>query len=311
MHAYEELSRVRPGGPTVMTIGVFDGVHLGHQHLLRQVREEARCQGCLSGALTFRNDPVTVLRPEVKVSYLTTSEERLRLLQAQGLDLVVSLTFDLELSQVRARQFIALLKETLLLQGLVVGPDFALGHQREGTPSFLEALGKEMGFSVVQVPPLEVDGVAVSSSLIRHALAEGDMARAHLLLGRPYALEGNVAKGDGRGRRLGFPTANLQLDPSLTLPADGIYAAWAHLAGRRWMTAASIGLRPTFGPGERTVEAYLLDFHQDLYGQPLRLEFVRRLRPELRFESVDALVAQMHKDVAEVRDVLGRVRDLT
>ncbi|MBI4234359.1 MAG: bifunctional riboflavin kinase/FAD synthetase [Chloroflexi bacterium] len=305
MQAYQELSRVRPAGPAVATIGVFDGVHLGHQHLLKRLREEARRQGCPSVVVTFRNHPRMVLRPETKLSYLMAPEDRLRLLKAQGVDVVAPITFDLDLSRLSARAFVALLKETLLLQALVTGPDFALGHQREGTTPVLEALGRELGFSVHQVSPLVVQGLTVSSTAIRQALAQGDVAKVSFMLGRDYALEGVVGRGEGRGRRLGFPTANLQVEPSRALPADGIYATWACVNGVAHKSATSIGVRPTFGAGERTVETYILDFHEDIYGHPMRLAFASRLRDELRFDTAEALVAQMHQDIAQARVALA------
>lgn len=306
MQAYQELSRVRPAGPAVATIGVFDGVHLGHQHLLKRLREEARRQGCPSVVVTFRNHPRMVLRPETKLSYLMAPEDRLRLLKAQGVDVVAPITFDLDLSRLSARAFVALLKETLLLQALVTGPDFALGHQREGTTPVLEALGRELGFSVHQVSPLVVQGLTVSSTAIRQALAQGDVAKVSFMLGRDYALEGVVGRGEGRGRRLGFPTANLQVEPSRALPADGIYATWACVNGVAHKSATSIGVRPTFDLSQRLVETHVIDFHADLYGQTVTVEFVARLRGQEKFASVDALIAQIAQDVAGARLALAR-----
>ena len=305
MKAREELAQLPPSGPVLVTIGVFDGVHRGHQHLLERLKGEARARSYNSAVVTFHNHPITVLRPETPVSYISSSEERLRLLGQAGVDLVVPLTFDRELSLLRPGEFVGLLREGLDLRGLVVGADFAMGHQREGTVPVLQDLGQEMDFTVQTVDPLEMDGQVVSSTDIRGALAQGDAALAARMLGHPFTLQGRIATGEGRGRRLGFPTANLEVDPSLLTPGNGIYATWVKVNGARRVSATSIGVRPTFGPGRRTVETHILDFSGDLYEAELQLEFVCRLREEWSFDSVEDLVAQMHRDVAQVRMTLA------
>ena len=307
MQAYQELSQVKPSSDTLFTIGVFDGVHRGHQHLIQQVVAEAKARDCLSGVVTFLNHPRSVLRPEEPVSFLITPEERLRLLKDQGLDLVVPITFDLELSRLRPHEFCGLLQEKLRLQGLVIGPTFVLGFQREGTPEVLQRLGQEMGFTVHVVEPLMEGEELVSSSTLRRALSDGEVSKAGHYLGHPFALEGTVVAGEGRGKGLGFPTANLEIASEIALPADGVYATWAYLEGNgRWKAATNIGVRPTFGPGQRTVEAFLIGFQGDLYRRRVRLEFAHRLREELRFDSPDALIVQMHKDVRQAEEVLGQ-----
>ena len=303
--AYQELSQATPPSDTVLTIGVFDGVHRGHQYLIQQVRQEALARGYLSGVGTFRNHPRTVLRPETPLLLLTTFQERLRLLEAQGVDIVVPLTFDLELSRLRARQFCALLQERLRMRGLVIGPTFAMGFQREGTPEVLQNLGQEMGFTVRVLEALLEGEERVSSTALRRVVGEGDVAKAGRYLGHPFTLEGIVARGEGRGRELGFPTANLEVAPGLAVPGDGVYATWAYLEGDgRWKAATSIGVRPTFGGGQRTVEAFLIGFQGDLYDRRIRLEFTHRLRDELRFDSAEALVRQMHEDVRRAERLL-------
>ena len=307
MSAQQELARLSPPRPTIAAIGVFDGVHLGHRHLLRRLHKEARSRGLRSAAVVFRNNPVSVLLPqEPAAPYLSSLEERLRLLE-EVVDLAAPLTFDIPLSRLSAREFLSLLQEHLGLQGLIMGPSFAIGHEREvQTLPALRQLGQEMdlGFSVGSVEGLEVGGEAVSSTAVRAALAGGDVERAASLLGRPFALAGAVAPGQGRGRGLGFPTVNLEVEPSLALPADGVYATWAQTQDGRYPCATSIGVRPTFGPSPRTVEGHLLDFSGDLYGQTVRLGFVHRLRDEERFAGSEALVAQLHRDVDRVRALL-------
>ena len=305
MRIDEELSKVSPSKDTVLTIGVFDGVHMGHRHLFDFLKQEAKDRKLYSGVVTFVNHPRSVLFPEQRTNYLSTIEERVRLLAEEGLDLVIPVTFDLELSGLTARQFIELLRKYLRMSYLVGGPDFALGHQREGNTQVLEALGSEMGFSLHVMDSHYMGEVPVRSTVIREALAEGAVDKAAKLLGRNFVLLGHVSKGHGRGKDLGFPTANLQTESQCLLPGDGIYATWAYLGHERYMAATSIGTNPTFGPGERTVETFLLDLQEDLYGKELRLEFIHRLRDEMRFESVEALKQQIDLDVGATRKVLG------
>lgn len=304
MKAREELARVASSGPVLATIGVFDGVHRGHQHLLRTLREAAASQGARSAAITLRQHPVTVLRPDVSVSYVCSLDERLALL-GREVDLVLPLTFDRELSLLRPGEFVTLLRTALDLRGFVVGPDFAMGHNREGTVPVLGALGEEMDFSLHAVDVLDVEGLGmVSSTAIRRSLDDGRVEEAARLLGRTFALSGVVEAGEGRGRGLGFPTANLAVDPTLTVPGDGVYASWAWVGDVRRPAATSIGVRPTFGGGQRAVEAHVLDFSEDLYGSEVRLEFVARLRGQQTFGTADALVAQIHQDVDWTRRLL-------
>ncbi|MBI2855609.1 MAG: bifunctional riboflavin kinase/FAD synthetase [Chloroflexi bacterium] len=306
MSIHQELPPQSPKRDTVLTIGVFDGVHLGHQHLLKHLKDTASREGLLSGVLTFVNHPRTVLHPGSCVSYITSVEDRLALLKEQGVDMVIPLTFDLELSRLRAREFVALLRDRLRMAGLVMGFNFALGYRREGDPETLKALGKEMGFSVAVVDAVSMNGDRVSSTAIRDEVSAGDVAKASRSLGRPFALQGSVVRGKTRGRTLGFPTANLEIAGHRLIPGNGIYATWAYIGRDRYMAATSIGVRPTFGEGERTVEVFILDYQGELYGTELRVEFAQRLRDEMRFETPEALVTQMHRDVEQTREVLKR-----
>jgi len=301
----ERLANVAPDRETVLTIGVFDGVHRGHCHLLRRVRQLA-LPSYLSCVVTFTNHPRNVLRPGSQVRYITTPEKRLHLLQEQGVELAVPLEFTVELSQVNAHDFTTLLVQYLNMKGLVVGPDFALGHNREGNVNFLRQLGPEMGFWVETVEPLLLDSVMVKSSRIREAISQGNLELCARLLGRKFSLSGLVVKGDGRGRELGFPTANLAVEPQMILPGDGIYATWAIIDAVRHASATSVGVRPTFGLTQRLVEVYVMDFEADLYGQPIEVEFVGKLRDQEAFGSVAALMEQMDRDVANARLALAR-----
>jgi riboflavin kinase/FMN adenylyltransferase len=216
------------------------------------------------------------------------------------------LTFTRKVAQLSAKEFMVLLKKPLRMRGIMVGPDFALGRGGEGNIDLLRALGREMEFSVEVAPPFTINGEVVSSTLIRQALAQGDMKRVERLMERHFYLRGTITTADKRGRVLGFPTANLDIRPQQALPGNGIYATIAYVDGKQFAAATNIGIRPTFGEGERRVESHLLDYDGDLYGKEMRLEFVRKLRDEQRFPSFEELKAQIKKDVQEVEAILPK-----
>ena len=302
----KDFAKYSPSRNTYLTVGVFDGVHLGHKRLLSYLAAEAAANGCVPGVVTFLNHPREVLTPGFSLDWLATPEERIDLLHRAGIELVVPVRFTLEASRVRAADFVKLLQQHLGMRGLVVGTDFAMGHNREGTPEFLAALGRTGGFALKVARLEENDGVPISSSFIRGALSRGDAGAASRLLGRNYTLSGKVVHGDGRGgNTLGFPTANIAVPPQKALPSDGIYAAMAFLEGSRFQAAANIGVRPTFGGTNRTVEAYLLDFDGDLYGKTVCLEFVQRLRDEAYFPSTEELRLQIERDVEHTKRALA------
>jgi riboflavin kinase / FMN adenylyltransferase len=303
--AREELRHFRQAGGVALTIGNFDGVHLGHQHLVRFVIECARAAALLAGAVTLYPDPVRILRPQEPVQYLTSLEERLELLRALGLEIVLPLTFTSELAELSPRAFVSLLREELGLRLLVMGPDNAFGRNREATPASMAELGREMGFEVAVLPePLAAGRLTVSSTSIRTALAEGDLESVRRQLGRRYSIRGPVVAGDSRGRTLGFPTANIGVTADRALPAFGVYATWAYVGESRYKSATNIGTRPQFGGLKPTVETFILDFDGDLYDQTVRIELVERLRPELKFDSVESLIEEMNRDIARSREIL-------
>jgi len=305
MEIEQELSGATPRGKTLLAIGVFDGVHAGHRHLLTQLQQRAAETNLLSGVVTFSPHPQSVLHPARELPWLSDLDDRVTVLQQLGLDIVVVLTFTPKLAQLSAGDFMSLLKKYLKMQGIMVGPDFALGRGGEGDISLLRTLGDEMGFTVHVIHPFTSEGEVVSSTLIRQALARGDMGRVEKLMGRRFYLKGKVITSDKRGRLLGFPTANLDMKPGQALPDNGIYATITQVNGKHFPSVTNIGTRPTFGEGERMVETYLLNYKGDLYGKQIMVQFVRKVRDEQRFSSADELVVQMRRDVQQVDAILA------
>ena len=302
------LAAARLEQPSLVTIGVFDGVHRGHQHLLRRLVAQARADGRLAVVQSFFPHPDVVLRGLTGRYYLTSPEQQAALLAELGVDVLVTQPFDDALRQVRAGDYVDLLLDRLQMRALWIGPDFALGYRREGDAAYLRQRGAETGFEL-RVVDLLADGgpEAIRSTAVRQALADGDVEQARALLGRPYAVAGPVVQGDRRGHLIGFPTANVGVWEQQMVPANGVYAGWATLGADRLMAVTNVGVRPTFGGQDVTVEAYLLDFDATIYGQELALTFERRLRPEMKFSGIDALVAQIRADAEAGRAYLSGV----
>jgi riboflavin kinase/FMN adenylyltransferase len=305
--AREELARIAPGRDTAVTIGKFDGVHRGHQHLIARFIERAREEDLAAVVIVLYPNPVTVLRPGTPVTYLTSLDERLGLLKRLGPDSVGIVPFTSELAQLSARDFASLLVEELDMRLLFVGPDFALGRNREGSVGALRKIGDDFGFRVETAALLAQDGEKVGSSAVRNALAAGDVEEVARLLGRPFSLEGPVVAGAHRGTGLGFPTANIAIGLDRALPAYGVYVTRAFVRENAFQSCTNIGVRPTFDAEPRpTVEAFILDFDDDIYGQEVRLDLLCRLRDELKFDSADDLITQMHKDIEDTRAYFAR-----
>ncbi len=290
----------------VVTIGVFDGVHVGHQELIGKVVERAHQMGMTSWCVTFNPHPQDVLRPQSSLSHLSTLDDRLSLIRGLGVDDVMVVEFTLDVAQMLPEEFVESLLRRYRMRELWVGSNFALGRNRSGTPERLAAIGRAEGFEVRPFARVEKLGAPVSSSRIRGLLQEGRVEEAAQLLGRPHRLSGIVGNGDRRGRTLGFATANLTQTGRLCVPGNGIYAVWGRTrTGQVYPGVANVGVRPTFGGSRRQVEVHLLDFDGNLYGDTLRVDFVRRLRDELRFASVQGLIDQMKADVADARAALA------
>ena len=291
-----------------VTIGSFDGVHLGHQSIIQNMVAGAHRNNAPAFVITFHPHPAVFLRNIQEAYYLTSPEERAELLTGMGVDGVITLPFDQELANQSAREFIEGLVGSTQLKQLWVGYDFALGHGRKGTPEVLRSLGLEFGYQLHAFQPVEQDGMIISSSQIRQWVATGEMQRAANWLGRWYSVTGQVIHGDGRGRHIGIPTANLKIWPEKRLPEPGVYAAWTWVDTKRLPSVLNLGYRPTFDKiSEPRLEVHILDLSADLYGQQLRLEMIQRLRSEQRFASVDLLMVQIQQDIQQTREVLANV----
>ena len=299
-----------PAG-SIVTIGAYDGVHLGHQAVIAEVRGRARGQECASVVVTFDRHPAYVVRPETAPLQLTDLDQKLELLAATGVDYTLVIHFDAARAEESAEDFVSeVLVGMLRVRCVVVGHDFHFGHGRTGDVALLSQMGRRLGFDVIGMHLVSAPsaGAPVSSTRVRELLLAGDVRDASALLGRPHEVRGVVESGDGRARSLGFPTANVVVPADMLLPADGIYAGWYRRPDGSTLPAAiSLGRRPTFYPdgGPRLLEAFVLDFNGDLYSEQARVRFVDRVRDELRFESAEALVEQMHLDVDGVRRILG------
>lgn len=304
------------GAGAAVTIGAYDGLHLGHRAVIAEVRRAAEAQGLASAVVTFDRHPASVVRPESAPKLLCDLEQKLELLESTGIDLVVVIRFDAERSTETAEDFVQeVLVDCLRARTVIVGADFHFGKGRGGNVALLQELGPELGFDVEGMAlvdaagaPASADGARVSSTAIRQALQGGDVERAAALLGRPHEVRGTVAHGDKRGRDLGFPTANVAVPGDILLPADGIYAGRLRRRdGSVLPTAISLGRRPTFyeEADASILEAHVLDFHGDLYGESVAVQFVARLRGEVKFDSVDDLVAQMRRDCDDARVALS------
>jgi riboflavin kinase/FMN adenylyltransferase len=291
-------------GPCAVTLGNFDGVHLGHRELFRRLVQTSRQLQCPSVVYTFDPHPLKFLAPEKAPLLLNTPEEKQRLIAASHVDYLVESPFTAEFATMSPEQFVDdILIANLHVKALVVGYDYAFGKGRHGDTEFLKAYGSEKGFAVEVLQPVGEDGLPYSSTRIRAMVAAGDVAGVVKLLGRQYNLEGLVVPGDQRGRELGFPTANLKTDKEL-LPASGVYAVKVHHGSQEYGGVVNLGKRPTFGGGSSTIEVHLLDFTGQLYDQNLRIYFVERLRGEQKFSGAEELVHAISADVLRVRQIL-------
>lgn len=311
MQHHHDLRRLKLDS-SALTIGSFDGVHLGHQDLIRRLVESAREAGWPSVVLSFYPHPAVVLQKRDLPFYINTPDEKAAQLAELGVEHVVTHTFDLEFSRLEPAEFLDLLEQQLGFRQLWIGEDFAFGHERRGNRQFLEQASAERGFELCIAPPFKLDGEVVSATRVREALRSGDVGRARRYLGRPFSLTGKVVQGAGRGAQLGIRTANLELWEERACPGRGVYACRASVEGERWGAVTNIGVRPTFDEQHEqpVVETHLLDFpaERDLYGRQLELGFVARLRSERKFNGPEQLLQQIGRDIARARQLLENDR---
>ena len=289
-----------------LTVGVFDGVHRGHREIIRKLTADAHANNAPAVLLTFDPHPASVFTGR-DIKCLTTPTERADLLAALGVDIVITQRFTPDLSTVPAQKYMLHLKETLGLSHLLIGYDFALGKGREGNANRLAEIGRDLNYSVEVIQALSDESGVISSTEIRKLISTGNVTEAAKLLDYNYSMSGEIIHGAERGRKIGFPTANVDYPKQKVIPTNGIYACWAWLGEEKFMAATNIGFNPTFTPERQipSLEAYLLDFDRDIYGQELKLEFVSRIRDELKFDSVDALIEKIHDDVNKTRNMLS------
>lgn len=310
MQFFEDVADVPAGfGPSAVTVGKFDGVHLGHRSVLDALRRAGEAAQLLSTVVTFDRHPLSLFAPDKCPVALVSNRQKIDLLADAGIDATLMLTFDRELAAVSAEDFVRrILVDTLHARLVFAGSDFRFGAKAAGDVDLLRTLGAELGFEVRLIEDVraDADGPRTSSTLVRELLSEGRVREAAAVLGRLHSIRSTVVHGDARGRDLGFPTANLAPELEGFRPADGVYATWAVVDGVRYPAATSIGNNPTFeGVPEHRVEAYLIDESVELYGREIELEFVDHIRPMNRFDSVEALVVQLGKDVEQIREILA------
>jgi riboflavin kinase/FMN adenylyltransferase len=300
-HSLEEVSVKNAW----LTIGVFDGVHRGHREIIRKLTTDAHANHAPAVLLTFEPHPASVLSGQ-EIKCLTTPDERAELLSSLGVDIVITQPFTRELAASTAMEYMSRIKQALDLKHLLIGYDFALGKGREGNATRLTEIGRELGYDVEVIHAVSDESGVISSTEIRKLVGTGNVGEAAKLLGYYYPLGGEVIRGAGRGRTINFPTANIDYPQQKATPSNGIYACWAHLGDEKFMAATNIGFNPTFTPDRQTpsLEAYLLDFDRDIYGQQVKLEFVSRIRNELKFNSVEALIWKIQEDVDKTRELL-------
>ncbi len=305
MHHLETLNGLKLQG-TWCTIGSFDGVHRGHQTIISSLVRAAHAACAPAVVITFHPHPAVLLRGINTPFYLTSPHERAHLLAELGVDYVITLPFDRAMASLEPDKFMQMLADHLGLASLWVGHDFALGRGRIGDIPALQAIGQHLGYHLQVVGPVQAGSEVISSSQIRNLLLSGDVEAAARLLGRPYSVQGNIISGQQRGRRIGIPTANLDLPASRLLPANGVYATRALINGQPWASVTNIGLRPTFenAPVLPRVEAHIMDFTGDLYNHEIKLEFIAHLRSEQTFPNVQDLIEQIQKDIRQAREVL-------
>ena len=292
--------------PTVITIGSFDGIHIGHKTLFKETINLSKKLNVTPVIVSFDPHPRLILFPEANFKLLTTLEEKIYLLSKQEIKNLVLIPFSFNVAQLSADLFVQeYIVDDLKAKAIVVGFNFRFGRNRKGDTAYLEKLGEKYNFVVKTVSPVVIDDLTVSSTVIRQLITRGEIEKANQLLGHPYFMIGKVVKGKGRGKNLGFPTANLEFPSSKLIPAPGVYAVWVYFKGKKFKGAMNIGTKPTFEDKELTVEVHIFDFKEEIYGETLEVEIIKRIREEKRFSSLEALKEQIQKDCILISQVLS------
>ncbi|WP_317316853.1 bifunctional riboflavin kinase/FAD synthetase [Peptostreptococcus russellii] len=302
MKVYKNLDDIDFPFDTCVTIGNFDGVHKGHQTLINKTIKYSRENNLKSVVFTFSNHPVNYFKPG-HVKNIISYKEKYEVIERMGVDIYISIPFDESMTQISAEDYVSkILVEKLHVKKMVIGHDFTFARQREGNPEVLKELAKKNNFDVEVVDPVIMEGRRISSTDIRRAITEGDVVEAEELLGRYFAVEGEVIKGRQIGRKLGFPTANIQYDNNMVIPQIGIYATFAVIDGEVYCGATSIGTNPTVNGKDLSIETYILDFDENIYGKDMRVEFIEKMRDEIKFDGVEGLKLQLEKDTKYVKE---------
>ena len=313
MSVVKELPKGYAKQGTVLTIGVFDGVHLGHLYLIDSLKSIGATQKKKTGIITFINHPASIVNPQFEPQYLTTLKEKLNLLSSTDVDFVAPINFDHDLSILEVEDFIKILIDHMGMASLVIGPDFKMGKNRLGDVNKLISLGQKYGFLVEVIDSIEQQGRSIRSTTIRDLALQGKVDDIGNFLGRPFSITGTVVPGLKRGREIGYPTANIEQPHEMLTPGDGIYATKTFVKASNdlanLISTTSIGTNPTFEEGNRTVECHILDFNADIYGKELRVEFHNRIRSELKFDTVGDLVTQMEDDLMQTKRLLSEIPD--
>ena len=304
MDLQQQLLKTNVTNNSILTVGVFDGVHLGHLHLIDRLKKIANQENCQSGILTFTNHPAEILNPDFKPSFIMGAEQKISALKKTNVDFVIPIIFNKTISNMTALEFIDCLQNNLNMKGLVAGPDFAMGKNRQTTILELETLGKQEGFITEIVGSQEIDGIPLRSTTIRKYLSSGEVKGASKVLGRNFRIRGSVIHGEKRGRQLGYPTANIKTPINSILPQNGIYATFTYIKGEKFISATSIGTNPTFGGNNKTIETHIFNFNENIYDLTIEVEFISRLRDEIKFTSTEDLITQMDADILEIKRVL-------
>ena len=301
-----ELEKAKTTEESLITIGVFDGVHMGHRSLISQLISQAKSKNLISGVVPFSNHPGTIINKNFEPNYLTSLQDRLKLIEETGVDFVVPVTFTEEVANLKAQEFTKILQNKLKMKGLMVGPDFQMGKGREANVKKLETIGENQGFKLTKINVKGIKNLTVRSTSVREALKQGKIEEATEILGRRHSLKGTIVLGEKRGRDLGFPTANFDVPADICVPSNGIYATFIYLDKQKYLSATSVGTNPTFNGQQRTIETYIMDFARNIYGSQPKLEFVSKLRDEVLFDSIPSLIEQMNRDVEKARDILNK-----